>query len=91
MVKKISQIALVKLNAKGDYKSNSAIKFTEAYSKTFDMVTRALTQFNLQTPECFEGFTSLYYPAEKVLASAKNKELAKSLNKLKKGTSIRQV
>jgi len=43
MVKKISQIALVKLNAKGDYKSNSAIKFTEAYSKTFDMVTRALT------------------------------------------------
>jgi len=93
MIKKIPHIALVNLNAKGDYKSLDSIKFTAAYMKSFSMVKRTLNHFNqpIPTNDSFEGFTSLYFPPEKVIESANNKDLANKLTSMKRFTSIKQI
>jgi hypothetical protein len=61
--------------------------------KSFQQVKRTLNHFNqpIPTEESFEGFTSLYFPPEKVLESAINKNLAIRLTEMKKFTSIKQI
>lgn len=91
MIKKIPQIVLTKINAKGDYKSSSLIKFSQAYFKTFDMVKRTLNHFNQPTPDTYEGFATLYFPAEKAIDSSKDKALASLLIDLRDATSVVNV
>ena len=91
MIKKIPQIVLTKINAKGDYKSSDLIKVRQAYHKTYDMVKGTLNHFNLQTPDQYEGFATLYFPGEKAIGSSEDTALAKNLIELRDATSVINV
>ena len=80
MMKKLPQELLVKLNAKGDYKSDETSKYREAYQKTFDNFTMAVRAQNyscdVEIPQSFEGYITLYFPVEKAISASNDKALA---------------
>lgn len=80
MMKKLPQELLVRLNAKGDYKSDEPSKYREAYQKTFDhfnMAVRATNYCcNVEIPQSFEGFVTLYFPVEKAISASNDQALA---------------
>ena len=89
MMKKIPYILLVKLNAKGDYKSDLPSKYSQAYLKTFkhfNMAVRATNYYcDAEIPESLEGFLTLYFPDEKATIASSDKDLAKQMLLLNPG------
>ena len=91
MIKKLPYKALVVLHVKGDYKSNDPDRFEPAYRNTFFMVKGTLNHFNHACSSNFEGMISLFFPPKKVIAASEDKNLAKTLVRMKGFTSVKQI
>lgn len=55
------------------------------------MVKGTLNHFNLSSPDCPEGFYTLYFPDEKAIEASPNKELATKLISLKSASSKTKI
>lgn len=96
LIKKIPYISLIKLARRADYKarSNETHRFLGAYQLTISKFVEMLDLAEVEhclSPSSPEGFTSLYFPKQKVVDTATDKELAQKLLRVRDATSVKEI